>query len=297
MAQQLGIRVDWQAIGPLPQGVDAQSPYSNELARSLDNTQLHLWQVPLTLDAEQHEHALRLLNDHQREKYLRRREPAQQQAYLAGRYYLFSLLSFYLALPIEQVKLGYSRLNKPRLLNAHIDLQFNYTDTRLDQSNVGLFAFCLNAEIGVDLEARARVARFDQIAKRRFTANELAYVTASVTTDIASHGDANSEAPTSESLQEQRAFDPERCLAIWTRKEAYGKATGKGINFAMNEQNLVSANEPYALNFTDGSNSDWRLNQIEIGKDLIACVVHSGHEKLNLKAFSLLSPQPVEPSA
>lgn len=274
MTQQLGKRLDWESVNKLAQLTGGPDLF-------LKDTQLHLWSTPLILNAEQETQALTLLNDRQREKYDRRREPSQQSAYLAGRYYLFSLLNLYTQLPIDQIELGYNRLNKPRLVNNPIDLQFNYTDTRLSKDtsesmNLGLFAFCINAAVGVDIEARKRTAGFDQIAAKRFTQAELNYVK-NITAD--------------EALKNGAEVDPERCLAIWTRKEAYGKAIGKGINFVMNEQNLASDGEPYELNFTDGANAPWRLNQIEIGEDLIACVVHAEHQPLSLKGFSL------EPSA
>ncbi len=272
MAQQLGKRLAWEPISTLTE-------FAKGASASLTNQQLHLWHVPLLLDAGQTALALKLLNDHQREKYERRREPSQQRAYLAGRYYLISLLSIYTQTPMDQVKLAYSRLNKPSLVDNPIDLQFNYTDTRLDpnsidQSNVGLFALCLGAEVGVDIEARARSARFDEISAKRFTTAELEYV---------------KSAKTRGASKDKPPIDSERCLAMWTRKEAYGKATGKGINFAMNEQNLISTDQPYELNFSD-ANAAWRLNQIEIGDHLIACVVHAGHQALALKTFSLAEP-------
>ena len=272
MAQQLGNRLTWEPVNTLTQFAKEPGHGSNKKHHCLEGAQLHLWQVPLTLDAQQNALALTLLNDRQREKHKRRREPAQQQAYLAGRYYLFSLLSLYTGLPIGQIELGYNRLNKPHIMNSQLDLQFNYTDTRLDLKNIGLFAFCLGANVGVDLEARARSAEFERISTKRFTAAELNYVKNTANNDTAK-GD--------------RQVDPERCLAIWTRKEAYGKAIGKGINFTMKEQNLASMDEPYELNFTDQDKRPWRLNQFEIGDDLIACVVHAGHQPMKLKAYCL----------
>lgn len=265
--QKLGKRIEWQAIEDLTKPLD-------ELSDGLTNEDLHLWRIPMKLDAKQSALALDLLNDRQLEKYGRRKDRESKQAYLAGRYYLFLLISQYEKLPLTEIELSYSRLNKPSLSNNPNNLQFNYTDTRIGQHSVGLFAFCKNAEVGVDLEARTRQSQFSQIAARRFSVAELEYVTNEVTSK------RKNETPESQPM-----VDPERCLAIWTRKEAYGKAIGKGINFTMNERDLAPGVDPYELNFTDDEEKLWRLNQIEIGDDLIACVVHAGHQTLNLKGF------------
>ena len=119
--------------------------------------------------------------------------------------------------------------------------------------------------MGVDLEACSRVSEYEQIARRRFSKTELDYVQ-----------NANG------------SFDRERCLAIWTRKEAYGKAIGKGINFQMNQRNLVNEdfkNSPFHYNFNDGQ-EDWRLLQIQPDPRFIATVVHQSHQELLIKAFN-----------
>ena len=77
-------------------------------------------------------------------------------------------------------------------------------------------------------------------------------------------------------------------MAIWTRKEAYGKAIGKGINFQMNQRNLVNEDfkkSPFHYNFNDGE-EDWRLLQIQPDPRFIATVVHQSHQELLIKAFN-----------
>lgn len=255
MIKQLGITPAWQNQQEL-----------NEL--SLSKNELHLWWLPLTLQEAQKTLTLSLLNQRQRDKYQRRASPQLQEAYLAGRYYLLTLLGAYKKCKPDEIKLNYSRLNKPSLdisASSHNSesIQFNFTDTTIDNQSYGLFAFCLHNDVGVDIEAQSRKGDFSKIAKRRFTAQELIYVT-----------------------EPSGRLNPQKCLAIWTRKEAYGKATGKGINFQMNERNLIGQSE-HEYDFNDGS-KDWRLLQVQPDDRFIACVVHETHQNLLIKAFNLL---------
>ena len=255
MINQLGIIPTWQKQHQL-----------SELCLKKD--ELHLWWLPLHLEDEQKEFTYSLLNQRQLDKYHRRAHPQLQSAYLAGRYYLLTLLGAYKKCKPAEIKLNYSRLNKPSLdmgspVREAEAIEFNFTDTTANNQSYGLFAFCLNNSVGVDIEAMSRTSNFSKIANRRFTEQELAYVK-----------EASGE------------LNPQKCLAIWTRKEAYGKATGKGINFQMNERNLISA-EDHEYHFND-EQKDWRLLQIQPEKDFIACVVHETHQPLSIKAFKLL---------
>ena len=250
MIERLGIRPKWR---------NAQLQC---IPRLLEH-QLHIWWLPLELTEEQKERALKLLTEMQRDKYERRKSVAQKDAYLAGRYLLMSLLSAYTNTAPNQLELSYTRLNKPFLSNHTQNLQFNFSDTSVAERSVGVFAFALSHDVGVDIEARDRRSNFIEIAKRRFTQRELEFV----------HEDGH--------------FNSEKFLAIWTRKEAFGKATGQGINFKMNACDLAS-DDQHDLNFYDSDRRPWRMLQIELAGDFIASVVHAGHQTMSITAFNYL---------
>lgn len=256
---QLGILPNWQS-------------FNEHLNPPLNNNELHLWWLQLNLDDKQKEFTHSLLSDKQLDKYNRRSTPQLKDAYLAGRYYLFTLLSRYSNCKPNDIRLSYNRLNKPFLTTTKdasqdTQIKFNFTDTTIRNKTYALYAFCRDKEVGVDLEARSRSNNLRRIAQRRFTEQELRYVT-----------DGNGQ------------INPQRSLAIWTRKEAFGKAVGVGINFPMNQRNLVGE-KPHEYNFTDNER-DWRLLQIQPNSTLIGSVVHESHQKLSIKAFSSLNQEP-----
>jgi len=250
MIDNLGLKPSWQPgdLSHLPR---------------LESDQLHVWWLPLSLSDAQTDEAIKLLSDIQRDKYSRRSTFERKRAYLAGRYYLLTLLSHYTRTPASDIMLSYSRLNKPYLRDECNDLRFNFTDTRHAGISHGAFVFSRDCEVGIDIESRSRRSNFAAIAENRYTPAEIDFVT------------------------EQSQLNYEKCIAIWTRKEAFGKATGKGINFKMNEQNLSSESEQ-TLDFFDPENKPWRLLQLQFGDELIACVVHQSHQKLELKTFHCL---------
>ena len=254
MTTSHGLKLDWL------------SPNKGEHPILLNN-QIHLWCVPLKLTHSQESIAIDLLSDIQRDKYHRRSNKLKAN-YLAGRYFLLNLLAQYTSTEADKIQLSYSRLNKPFLSNKSDNkLQFNFSDTVIDDVCYGVFAFCKEHEIGVDIESKEREIDFKPIAERRFSEPELNYVTL-----------------------ENGEIDHQRCIAIWTRKEAFGKACGKGINFKMNELNLLE-NNSFELNF-HALNKDWRLQQIEIDQNLVCSVVHQHHQVLDIKAFNSLNHIP-----
>ncbi len=256
MIDNLAITPQWQTISA------SRSP-------NLSLDEVHIWYLPLALNKAQEELALTWLSDIQRDKYHRRRTPERQLAYLAGRYHLLRLLGHYNNQLPSDIQLSYSRLNKPYLSDRDTPLHFNFTDTSRAGVNYGVFAFSRDGEVGVDIEHLARRSNFEGISQNRFTPAEQALVT-----------------------RADGSVDPELFLAIWTRKEAFGKATGRGINFVMNQQQLIAGGknhqETAQLNFSDPSGRKWRLNQLRLDKNVIACVVHQGHQSLAVKAFNIL---------
>jgi len=227
--------------------------------------ELHLWQAPLQLRPDQIKPAIALLNDTQRDKYYRRTTTKLQLAYLAGRFYLLNLLAAYSQCPPADINLSLTRLNKPYLNPNPLQIEFNFTDCATPSGFVGLYALTYKNAVGVDIEPLSRQGDFSKIAKRRFSPAELELVS-----------------------NNQGQVDSQRFLAYWTRKEAFGKATGKGINYKMNQMDFASYGK-FDLNFLDNdkANSPYRLEQIQINQQLIASVAHQGHQPLLLRAFSV----------
>lgn len=253
MTEQTGLSLDWQST-------------SIKHFPRLEFGALHLWWLPLTLSHEQSQQALTFLSDIQRDKYHRRASPQLQQSYLAGRYYLMTLLGQYTNCNPEAVKLSYSRLNKPYISNNESTLKFNFTDTHFQDQYFGLFGFCHELEIGVDIESHHRDIDLRRIVERRFTTDEQNFV------------------------NDNGSINKHRGLSIWTRKEAYGKAIGKGINFKMNQQNLVSDDysTDSAFNFKDSQKRKWRCQPLSLGHDFVASCVYEGHKELTISAFNSL---------
>lgn len=224
---------------------------------SLGENELHIWWLPLQLDYSQSETALNLLSDIQRDKYHRRSSEQLRQNYLAGRYFLLNLLGAYAQKCPNEIRLSYSRLNKPSVSDSTIGLEFNFTDTE----GFGVFVFTKHRQVGVDIESLYRKSNFKAIAERRFTQQELDYV------------------------YQDGELNTQRCLCIWTRKEAFGKATGMGINFQMNQRNLYGGRARGEHRFEDEHGVKWRCLQLQLGKSFISSVVHEQHTELELKAF------------
>ena len=231
--------------------------------QQLNAQELHLWCLPLSLNGQERTNALSWLNANQRDKFERRLTSKLQQSYLAGRYFMLRLLAAYTDVPPAALQISYSRLNKPYLASDSCKIEFNFSDTVTPDGNIGLFALSRTHAVGVDIESLKRRTNFAPIVAKRFSAAESSYVT-------------NSDG----------AIDPERFLAYWTRKEAYGKATGKGINFKMRELDLASP-ASFELDFMSDEKParPFRLQQIQLQNDYIASVVHETHQALEIKAF------------
>lgn len=227
----------------------------------LKKQECHLWWLPLELDSERYTLTESWLNAHQRDKLSRRSTPESKKRYLAGRYYLLRLLSGYTGLKESALTFSYTRLNKP-YLNHSQALHFNFTDTVADGQAHCALLFARDQAVGVDLELLNRTGNFELIAQRRFSDNEQQAVK-NINADI----------------------DPNSFLALWTRKEASGKATGQGINFAMQNRDLYLDGR-LPLNFYDENCQPWRLHQYRFGEDLIGCAVHYSHQEFSFRGFN-----------
>jgi len=185
---------------------------------NFDPTQLkdtvHLW----VLDLEQLD--IKALSNSATKTELARaariRDLEKRQLYLGGRVGLRYLLCRYSGLDDANLKIGYGDRGKPRLENtlAAGEISFNYT---LSKDKV-LYSITMDRQLGVDLETFPRRVNAVLMSKSKLATAER---------------EAWEQLP---KCEKQNAM-----LSCWTRKEAYGKVTGVGIRYYLNQAVLFTA--------------------------------------------------------
>jgi len=209
------------------------------LSPSLETGAVHVWRVALDQEDDRLERFRRMLEPHELERAGRFHFEKHRGHFIVARGFLRSVVARYLGTQPEGLRFSYGAFGKPALEPEHA-LRFN-----LSHSNeVALLAVTLDAELGVDVEhIRADFASED-IARRFFSRAEV---------DV-----FNALPP------EERVAAFFRC---WTRKEAYIKATGRGMSQPLDgfDVTLGSGDDVALLRTEDGSHERWRLVDIAVG--------------------------------
>lgn len=165
--------------------------------------------------------------------------PAARMQFLAGRALLRSVLSRYLGLPPQQVRLCAGLFGKPHLDISSQKLHFNLAHTR----GIAVCGVTRHGEIGVDVERHDRRINL-QLAHRYFAPEEV---------------ESLNRLP----LQEQ----PRRFLELWTLKEAFVKAVGTGLRMPLDSFAFHISSRDARLLYCQraGLPSDWLAVQFPLG--------------------------------
>jgi len=163
---------------------------------------VHVWPVSIQAPDSTVESFRRLLAPDETERAARFRFEHLRSSFILARGALRILLGRYLKSPPQDLTFSYGSKGKPTLRRP-ASLQFNASHS----GDLALFAFTMDCEIGVDVEAIRPMPDSEDIAKRFFCTEETA------------------ELMSLPSGQRDRSF-----FLCWTRKEAYIKATGEGLS-------------------------------------------------------------------
>jgi 4'-phosphopantetheinyl transferase len=163
---------------------------------------VHVWPVSIQAPDSIVEQFQRLLAPDEADRAAKFRFHQLRTAYILGRGALRILLGRYLNSPPQDLTFRYGSKGKPTL-DAPGPLQFNASHS----GDLALFAFTMDCEIGVDVEAIRPMPDIENIARRFFCAEETV------------------ELMSLPAGQREHAF-----FLCWTRKEAYIKATGEGLS-------------------------------------------------------------------
>ena len=240
LASQAQPEILWTAV---PQavhaGVNRLGP--GEGAHALAEREVHVWAARLDAPAEVLENFRSLLCPAEIERAGRFRFECHRNRFIAGRGLLRALLASYLGVGPGSLVFAYGPNGKPALAHAQEGrrLLFNMAHSE----DLALFALTRLANVGVDVERVRVLDDADELVNRFFSP---------------------AEAQTFRDLP--AAAKPAAFFNLWTRKEAWLKATGEGIAHSLHrvEVSFLSGDPARLIRLPAdlGNQGDWFLQEL-----------------------------------
>jgi 4'-phosphopantetheinyl transferase len=227
--------------------------------------EVHVWRVPLDFPGAVLQPLAATLNLEERARADKFFFDRDRNAYITARGVLRQLLGCYLQRPPSGLQFAYESRGKPFLASPSADqpLNFNVAHSR----NIALLAFTAGPPVGVDVEFIRTDIASEEIAVRYFAPQEVAEL----------HALPPEQRPT--------AF-----FLGWTRKEAYVKALGDGLQIPLASfcVSLTPA-QPATLESADGDR--WSLRNLSPGPGYAGALLAEGKD-WTLRCFDWQPPQP-----
>jgi 4'-phosphopantetheinyl transferase len=216
--------------------------------------EVQVWPVTLQVSDGELQWFADLLAPDEAARAARYRFERDRRSFTVCRGVLRVLLGRYLATEPKIIEFSYGSKGKPELVNSGIC--FNVAHS----GGMGLIAFARECEIGADVEAMRPMDDLHSIARQFFCAEE------------------SEELMSLPLEQRQQAF-----FNCWTRKEAFLKAIGEGLNVPLNQfrvtlrpgeqARLVSVNQMF------GDAAQWSMHSLALGPDHTGAVAYRGRPK------------------
>jgi 4'-phosphopantetheinyl transferase len=211
--------------------------------------EIHLWRARCD-EGPEPLHYLELLSPDEKERAGRFAIDGARRDFVVSRGVLRELLAAYLNTRPREIVLRYGVHGKPYVSvdSAEPTLRFNVSHSK----GLAIFAFSLEAEVGVDVERIRAEFPGREIAERFFSEQE-----------VAALGKLAPE------------LSSEAFFTCWTRKEAYVKARGGGLQIPLRSFS-VGLQEDEDEQIVDESGKEWSIYPFEPGGGFAAAVAAEG---------------------
>jgi 4'-phosphopantetheinyl transferase len=244
-------------------------PAATDRGWALPAEELHVWHASLERPPQTAQRMAQLLAPEERRRADAYRFERHRSRFIVARALLRILLAGYTQAAPDELRLHYGEFDKPLLIDGP---WFNLSHS----GNVALYAFSSVGEVGVDVELFDEGVTGEGVAERFFSTAEV---------------DALRSLP---AHLRPRAF-----LTCWTRKEAFIKARGDGLNLPLDSFDVTLAPDaPAALVRTAWSNDEpqhWQLEDLsdrEAG--YVAAVAIQAYESKVLKRYFVDTVETIE---
>lgn len=226
---------------------------------ALGAREVHVWRASLEQPGVIVENLRRLLSRDEQGRADRFHFEKDRSHFIVARAGLRRLLGRYLEIKPAELQFAYGDYGKPHLASAMVDqpaeLKFNLAHA----GGLAVYAFTTIGEIGVDLERVNPEFAGDAIARRFFSAAEVACL--------------------------DRVPPHVRVLAFfncWTRKEAFIKAKGLGLSLPLDQFDVtLTPGQTATILSTKWDECEagrWSLRALDIGVGFVGAVALEAHD-------------------
>src|ERR1039458_5017746 len=221
-------------------------------ALSLPEGEIHVWRAHLDLGPKVLDRLMITLDIAEQSRAARFHFPRDRNYFVACRGILRKLLGDYLGSSPASIEFFYGAGGKPahRPEDSRPPIRFNLSHS----DGLAVLAFARSREIGIDLELIRPEFAGEEIAERYFSARELAELRALPAT-----------------------IRPEGFSVCWTRKEAYVKARGLGLQIPLDSFSVsLTPGQPEILQSADSDR--WNLRSFVPAPNFVAAIVEEGRD-------------------
>ena len=211
---------------------------------SLQAEGVHVWKLKLSnelgcLDST-------VLSKDELEKVKRLRSLKHQARAVSMRVQLRELLSVYLNVKSIDIRFQYAEFGKPSIVNSPLSFNVSHSD------DMALVAVSLNENLGVDVEQWRTLDNIEGLVQRNFSAQEQG-----------------------EWLGVAKEYKQRVFFNIWTCKEAFIKATGRGLGMGVNRSTFSLACPHKMTNCLEeyGHAAEWQCVTLELDGPLSATLM------------------------
>ena len=216
-------------------------------APSLPDKELHIWRVWLDVEASECARLASYLSEDERLRASRFVFPRDRDHFTVARGTLRELIAQYLRRPPASFRFQTGQYGKPWLLESP-EIRFNLTHSH----GLALYAFAIKRELGIDVEKVQPEFAGEEIAERYFSTAE--------------------QRELSELPPELRTSAFFLC---WTRKEAYVKAHGGGLQIPLSSFDVsLTPGHPELLRAIDSER--WSMRSLSPAPEYVASVLGEG---------------------
>jgi 4'-phosphopantetheinyl transferase len=212
--------------------------------------EVHVWRASLSLAPDVLQRLKATLSPVELSRAARFVFPEDRDDFNAGRGILRELLGAYLKQPPASLEFAYGSRGKPALQTGETDRSIRFSVSH--SHGLALYAFAHRHELGVDLEMIQPDFGGEEVAERFFSRRELTELGA-LPADLRAEG----------------------FFTCWTRKEAYVKARGEGLQIPLDSFDVsLTPGCPAELHSSDSAR--WSLRSFQPAPRFVAAVVGEG---------------------